>query len=347
MARAGADAGGDARARAGAHPPGREHRASSTRPPSASSAHAAACRPSRATAAFPARSAPRRTRWSCTASPARDRLKAGDIISIDVGVTLDGWVADAARTLPGRRDRRARPQNLLAATEAVAARRAWRSAEPATAWATSRTRSSGSPRAPGCRSCARSSATASGAACTRTRRSPTTASRARVRCWRRGWCSPIEPMTTAGRAAVRVGGDGWAIFSQDGSPAAHFEFTVAITGDGPQMLTPWHESGGRAPDAGRSGASARRVDEHAGPGVATIWSPARCAVQVGVLEAISTISVAAAATAARAGSPEPAPKGIMKVRPSVKPMCEKCKVIRRNGVVLVICQNKRHKQRQG
>ena len=41
------------------------------------------------------------------------------------------------------------------------------------------------------------------------------------------------------------------------------------------------------------------------------------------------------------------PKGIMKVRPSVKPMCEKCKIIRRRGVVLVICQNPRHKQRQG
>jgi large subunit ribosomal protein L36 len=40
-------------------------------------------------------------------------------------------------------------------------------------------------------------------------------------------------------------------------------------------------------------------------------------------------------------------KGIMKVRPSVKPMCEKCKIIRRHGRVLVICQNKRHKQRQG
>jgi methionyl aminopeptidase len=50
----------------------------------------------------------------------------------------------------------------------------------------------------------------------------------------------IEPMTTAGAAAVRVGGDGWAIYSQDGSPAAHFEFTVAITGEGPQILTPWH-----------------------------------------------------------------------------------------------------------
>jgi large subunit ribosomal protein L36 len=41
------------------------------------------------------------------------------------------------------------------------------------------------------------------------------------------------------------------------------------------------------------------------------------------------------------------PKGIMKVRPSVKPMCEKCKIIRRHGRVLVICQNPRHKQRQG
>jgi large subunit ribosomal protein L36 len=48
----------------------------------------------------------------------------------------------------------------------------------------------------------------------------------------------------------------------------------------------------------------------------------------------------------RAAGVQP-PKGIMKVRPSVKPMCEKCKIIRRHGVVLVICQNKRHKQRQG
>ncbi|HVE45752.1 MAG TPA: 50S ribosomal protein L36 [Acidimicrobiales bacterium] len=37
----------------------------------------------------------------------------------------------------------------------------------------------------------------------------------------------------------------------------------------------------------------------------------------------------------------------MKVRPSVKTMCEKCKVIRRHGVVTVICANPRHKQRQG
>ncbi len=37
----------------------------------------------------------------------------------------------------------------------------------------------------------------------------------------------------------------------------------------------------------------------------------------------------------------------MKVKPSVKKMCERCKVIRREGRVMVICSNPRHKQRQG
>ena len=37
----------------------------------------------------------------------------------------------------------------------------------------------------------------------------------------------------------------------------------------------------------------------------------------------------------------------MKVRPSVKKMCDRCRVIRRRGKILVICTNPRHKQRQG
>ena len=37
----------------------------------------------------------------------------------------------------------------------------------------------------------------------------------------------------------------------------------------------------------------------------------------------------------------------MKVQPSVKKICDKCKVIRRHGRVQVICENVRHKQRQG
>ena len=37
----------------------------------------------------------------------------------------------------------------------------------------------------------------------------------------------------------------------------------------------------------------------------------------------------------------------MKVRPSVKKMCKDCRVVRRSGVVHVICKNPKHKQRQG
>ena len=37
----------------------------------------------------------------------------------------------------------------------------------------------------------------------------------------------------------------------------------------------------------------------------------------------------------------------MKVSPSVKPICDKCKVIKRKGKVMVICENPKHKQRQG
>tara|TARA_Y100000590_G_C15519084_1_gene938631 strand:- start:876 stop:1037 length:162 start_codon:yes stop_codon:yes gene_type:complete len=40
-------------------------------------------------------------------------------------------------------------------------------------------------------------------------------------------------------------------------------------------------------------------------------------------------------------------KVIMKVRPSVKKICDKCKLIKRKGVVIVICSNPKHKQRQG
>jgi len=38
---------------------------------------------------------------------------------------------------------------------------------------------------------------------------------------------------------------------------------------------------------------------------------------------------------------------IMKVRASVKKMCDKCKIVKRNGITRVICEVKKHKQRQG
>jgi len=47
------------------------------------------------------------------------------------------------------------------------------------------------------------------------------------------------------------------------------------------------------------------------------------------------------------GPPAAATGSSMKVRASVRRMCEKCKIVRRRGVVFVVCADPRHKQRQG
>jgi methionyl aminopeptidase len=52
-----------------------------------------------------------------------------------------------------------------------------------------------------------------------------------------GMTLAIEPMITAGGSEVYVHDDEWSISTVDGSLAAHFEHTVAITGDGPRVLT--------------------------------------------------------------------------------------------------------------
>jgi methionyl aminopeptidase len=166
------------------------------------------------------------------------RLKRGDIISVDVGVTLDGWVADAARTFPVG-EVGAAQENLLAATEA--------SLQAGVAQCV-----------PGNRVGDISSAIQqvvedAGLAVVRSLvghgvgrsmhedpQVPNYGKPGKGPLLEEGMVLAIEPMTTAGRPAVRVGGDGWAIFSQDSSPAAHFEFTVAATSEGPRVLTPWH-----------------------------------------------------------------------------------------------------------
>jgi methionyl aminopeptidase len=59
-----------------------------------------------------------------------------------------------------------------------------------------------------------------------------------------GMVLAIEPMVNVGTPPIRIGRDNWSVYSQDGSLAAHFEFTVAVTADGPRILTPWHEEEG-------------------------------------------------------------------------------------------------------
>ena len=64
-----------------------------------------------------------------------------------------------------------------------------------------------------------------------------------------GMVLAIEPMVNVGTHHVRMGSDNWAVYSQDGSLAAHFEHTVAITADGPRILTPWHLQGSQTEPA--------------------------------------------------------------------------------------------------
>ncbi len=52
-----------------------------------------------------------------------------------------------------------------------------------------------------------------------------------------GMTIAIEPMINAGKEKVKVMPDGWTVLTQDGSLSAHFEHTIAITPEGPQILT--------------------------------------------------------------------------------------------------------------
>jgi methionyl aminopeptidase len=60
---------------------------------------------------------------------------------------------------------------------------------------------------------------------------------------REGWVIAIEPMVNIGRHDVKVLSDGWTVITLDGRPSAHFEHTVAITADGPQILTELNGNG--------------------------------------------------------------------------------------------------------
>jgi methionyl aminopeptidase len=170
--------------------------------------------------------------------PGRYRLEQGDIISVDVGVTLDGWVADAAQTFPVGEVGPVE-QNLLRSTRdalfaGVEQCRAGNRVGDVS-YAIERVAEGAGL------SIVRSLVGHGvGRSMHEDPQVPNYGRPGKGPLLEEGIVLAVEPMTTAGRPAVRKGGDGWAIFSQDGSPAAHFEFTVAVTADGPRVLTPWH-----------------------------------------------------------------------------------------------------------
>lgn len=175
--------------------------------------------------------------------PGRFRLSRGDTLSIDIGVIYDGWVADAARTFPvGEVSPVA--AKLLQVTEeslfkAVEQCRPDRHLEDVGHAVQQHVEAAGF-------SIVRSLV---GHGIGRSmHEEPQVANYGRPGkgvVLEEGMVFAVEPMTTAGRHMVRMGDDGWAIYSQDGSVTAHFEFTIAVTANGPRILTPWHESKAR------------------------------------------------------------------------------------------------------
>jgi methionyl aminopeptidase len=166
-------------------------------------------------------------------------LKRGDVISLDVGVVKDGWVADAARTFP------VGPISALAGKlldvtkaslfDAVEQCRAGNRLGDVSSAVQRRVEGEGL-------SVVRSLVGHGiGRDMHEEPQIPNYGDPGKGPLLEEGMVLAVEPMVNTGRHQVRMGDDGWAIFSQDGSLAAHFEFTIAVTADGPRILTPWHD----------------------------------------------------------------------------------------------------------
>jgi len=172
--------------------------------------------------------------------PGPYELQKGDILSIDIGVTLDGWVADGASTVPvGRIDETA--QKLLTVTK--------ESLDLGAAQMVPGNRVGDIGHA------IQTHVEAAGFSIIRTLvghgvgqdmhedpQIPNYGTPGRGPEIEEGMVFAIEPMVNVGGSHVYMDDDGWSVYSEDDSMAAHFEFTVAATADGPRILTPWDKA---------------------------------------------------------------------------------------------------------
>lgn len=162
-------------------------------------------------------------------------LRDGDILSVDTGAVVDGWHADAAVTIPvGDVDDEGRA--LVAVAEAALA--------DGIAAAVAGARLGDVGRAVQAR------AEAAGFEVVREyaghgigramHEDPPVPNHGRPGTGMRirsGLCIAIEPIVVAGSPRTVVSGDGWTVVTADGRRAAHCEHSVAVTDDGPVVLT--------------------------------------------------------------------------------------------------------------
>jgi methionyl aminopeptidase len=166
-------------------------------------------------------------------------LKKGDVLSIDVGVVKDGWVSDAAMTVPvGSVDEGA--QKLLDTTKA-ALFAAVEQMRPGNHLGDVSASVQQTVEAEGLSIIRTLVGHGIGRDMHEDPQVPNYGEPGKGPLLEEGMVLAIEPMVNAGGPLVTMGDDGWAVYSEDGSLAAHFEFTIAVTADGPRILTPWHE----------------------------------------------------------------------------------------------------------
>jgi methionyl aminopeptidase len=163
------------------------------------------------------------------------RLKDGDILSIDVGVRLQGWCSDSAWTFPvGEIDEAAR--ELLAVTEESL----YKALEAAVVGnhvgdigAAVMRRVDGS----GYGIIRDLVGHGLGREVHEEPQVPNVGRPGHGPPLMEGMVLAIEPMLSAGTDQIRTLEDRWTVVTADGTPSAHFEHTIAVTEDGPQVLT--------------------------------------------------------------------------------------------------------------
>ena len=166
---------------------------------------------------------------------ARRALQAGDIISIDTGATVDGWAGDNAWTFPvGKVSDKVK--RLLETTEECM----WAAIDAArvgnhlgdigyACQSLAERRGFGVVREYVGHGVGRSM-----------HEDPSVPNYGRKHHGIKlesGMVIAIEPMINMGTRKTRQGSDGWLVLTKDGKPSAHFEKTIAITDDGPVLLT--------------------------------------------------------------------------------------------------------------
>jgi methionyl aminopeptidase len=163
-------------------------------------------------------------------------LKAGDIVSVDCGVVLDGYYGDAAVTLPVGDSVTAEVRKLLDVTEA-SLYKAIQQVRIGNAVGDVSAAVQEHVEANGFSVVREFVGHGIGTKLHEEPQVPNFGTRGHGTRLREGMVLAIEPMVNSGKPGTRVLEDKWTAVTADGSASAHFEHCVAVTKDGPMILT--------------------------------------------------------------------------------------------------------------